>query len=243
MSIVNPNRLQRLSKEALWILLGQFLVAVGSLVGVRVLTEYLGPRAYGELGLALTIATLVTQVAMGGVSSGVSRFYSIATEKHDVQGYLRDSRQLMFSTIGGVAIVGGACLLWLLLSGNLQWFALASAALVFSIISGFNGTLSGVQNAARQRGVVAFHSALDTFLKVICAVLFVVLVGASGTSVLAGYLVSSVVIALSQVYFLKGILSNQRPNTQIRTPWKSKMWAYSWPIMLAGVFNWGPLCQ
>ena len=39
------------------------------------------------------------------------------------------------------------------------------AATVFALISGLNGVLSGLQNAARQREVVAWHRALEQWLR------------------------------------------------------------------------------
>ena len=85
------HRYYRLTKEGSWIVLGQITSVFGMLVLVRMLTEYLDPIQYGQLALGLTVAGLVNQVVMGGITNGIVRFYSIASEKHDLQGYLRDS--------------------------------------------------------------------------------------------------------------------------------------------------------
>ena len=62
---------------------------------VRVLTEQLDPTEYGELALGLTIAALVYQVVNGGINNGIGRFYSIAVEKDDLNGYLHASLRML----------------------------------------------------------------------------------------------------------------------------------------------------
>ncbi|MEK7323064.1 MAG: oligosaccharide flippase family protein, partial [Pseudomonadota bacterium] len=169
-SALDPNRLRRLAKEGGWIVIGQIATVLGALVLVRVLTEYLEPTQYGQLALGLTIAGLVNQVVMGGVTAGIGRFYSIAAEKNDLPGYLHASCRLMgYATVvtAAIAVVIMAGLLWL---GYSQWMGLAAVALVLSILSGYNASLSGIQNAARQRAIVAFHSGLDAWLKILLAV-------------------------------------------------------------------------
>ena len=74
-------------------------------------------------------------------------------------------------------------ILWLLDQPHLT--ALAGAALLFSLASTYNSTLSGVQNAARKRGIVAFHNGLDAWLKIVLAVALVIWVGRSSTVVLS----------------------------------------------------------
>ena len=75
------SRINRLAKEGSWVIIGQIIAILGSLVLVRVLTEYLKPVQYGQLVLGLTLGGLVNQVVMGGMSNGITRFYSIAAEK------------------------------------------------------------------------------------------------------------------------------------------------------------------
>ena len=89
------SRFQRLAVEGGWVVLGQIAAALGALALVRALTEYLEPAQYGQLALGLTVASLVNQVIMGGVTAGIGRFYSIAAEKNDLLGYMNASLQLM----------------------------------------------------------------------------------------------------------------------------------------------------
>jgi O-antigen/teichoic acid export membrane protein len=237
-STVSGKRYIRLAKEGSWIIIGQIASVLGSLVLVRVLTEHLDPTQYGQLALGLTVATLVNQVVMGGVTAGIGRFYSIAAEKQDLHGYLRDSSRLMgYATLAVLAIglVLMAGLLWL---GYSHWMGLATAALVFSVLSGFNGTLSGIQNAARQRAIAALHGGFDAWLKIFLALGAMFWLGASSTAVVLGYASASALLTMSQLFFLRPTILRQQTGRTRHPQFLRDMWAYSWPFSIWGVFSW-----
>lgn len=238
LAAIDPSRLRRLAKEGSWIVAGQIATVAGALVLVRVLTEYLGPEQYGELALGLTVAGLVNQVVMGGIGAGIGRFYSIAAEKQDLGGYLRATGLLLAYATGAVTAISLmliASLRWL---GYSQWIGLAVAVLVFALLSAYNSTLSGVQNAARQRAIVAFHGGLDAWLRILLALGVVLWLGASGTAVAIGYACSSLLITVSQVVFLRRSVPRQSPHARSRQRWIHQMWAYSLPFSTWGAFTW-----
>ena len=144
------TRFRRLAQEGSWIILGQIVSVLASLVLVRVLTEKLSPVEYGQLSLGLTVAGLVNQVVMGGITAGIGRFYSIAAEKQDLGGYLHATRRLMLYATMAVVVISMLVFIGLLWLGYSNWIALAASALFFSVFSAFNSILSGIQNAARQ---------------------------------------------------------------------------------------------
>ncbi len=66
---------RKLLKDGSWVLVGQVGAALGVLVGIRVLTEYVPPQIYGMVilylgAIALSLGSLVTPV-----SQAVIRFY------------------------------------------------------------------------------------------------------------------------------------------------------------------------
>ncbi len=232
------TRIKRLAKEGSWIVAGQIAAVAGALVLVRVLTEHLDPAQYGQLALGLTVAGLVNQVVMGGITAGIGRFYSIAAEKQDLGGYLHATRHLLaYATAAAVAIglILMASLYWL---GYSQWIGLAAAALVFSVLSGYNSTLSAIQNAARQRAIVAFHGGLDAWLKILLAVGVVLWLGTSSTAVVIGYACSSLLITVSQLIFLRRTIPQQQTRIPNRQQWMPQIWAYSLPFTTWGAFAW-----
>ena len=237
-SVIATPRFNRLAKEGSWIVAGQIAAVLGSLALVRVLTEHLEPAQYGQLALGLTVAGLINQVVMGGVKSGIGRFYSIAAEKNDLPDYLRASRRLMgyaTAAVVAIALVLMAGLLWL---GYSQWMGLAAAALVLSVLSGYNASLSGIQNAARQRAIVAFHGGLDAWLKILLAVGVMLWLGSSSTAVVMGYALSSLLVTGSQFLFLRRLIRPRGVKPKASANWGRQIWAYSWPFSTWGAFTW-----
>lgn len=232
------TRIKRLAREGSWIVAGQIAAAVGALVLVRVLTEHLDPAQYGQLALGLTVAGLVNAVVMGGVTNGIIRFYSIAAEKQDLGGYLHATRRLMLYATLVVVVISLlviASLLWL---GYSQWIALAAAALVFSVLSAYNGTLSGIQNAARQRVIVALHVSLDAWLRIGLALSVMFWLGNSSEAVVIGYACASLLVTFSQLVFLRRTIPAQKQQPTTDHQWMVQIWAYSLPFATWGILGW-----
>lgn len=232
------TRIKRLAKEGSWIVAGQIAAVAGALVLVRVLTEHLDPAQYGQLALGLTVAGLVNQVVMGGIIAGIGRFYSIAAEKSDLPGYLKASQGLMgYATlvVGGLAL---ALLVGLVWSGQGQWLGLAVAVLIFSVMSAYNSALSGIQNAARQRAIVALHGSLDAWLKIGLALCVMFWLGNSSAAVVIGYACSSILVTFSQLVFLRRTIPAQQQKSTTDHQWMGQLWVYSLPFSTWGIFTW-----
>lgn len=231
-------RFQRLAKEGGWIVAGQIAAVLGALVLVRVLTEYLEPAQYGQLALGLTVAGLVNQVVTGGVTNGIGRFYSIAVERNDLAGYMHASHRLMVYATAVVVIIALVVMVGLLWLGYSQWMGLAAAALVLSVLSGYNSSFGVIQNAARQRAIGAFHGGLDAWLKILLAVGVMLWLGRTSTAVVLGYALSSLLVTGSQLLFMRQLIPPQGEKPQYVTNWGHQIWAYSLPFSSWGIFTW-----
>lgn len=199
-NIIRSERIRRLSKEGFWVVLGQVMAMVGSLVSVRMLTELLDPASYGELALGMTLSTLVNQTVLGPLSNGVTRFYAPAQEKGNLGGYLYAVRRLVFSATGVIVLMILLTAAGLLIAGRTEWIAIAIAALVFAILSGYNSILSGIQNAARQRSIVALHQGIESWTRFLVAVALLSWLGATSTVAMVGY-ATSLILVLGSQYF------------------------------------------
>jgi len=238
MAIIDYLRFRRLALEGFWILSGQVAAVIGALVLVRVLTEYLEPEQYGQLTLGLTIAGLVNQVVMGGVTAGISRFYSIAAEKNELPEYLNASQRLMGYAIISVGILVFTTVVGLLWFGESEWIVLVVAALTLSVLNGCSSALGGIHNAARQRAVVALHGGVEPWLRILLAVGMMLWLGSSSTAVILGYALSSLIVTGSQLLFLQKLIRPEGAITHMSRDWGQKIWAYSWPFSVFGVFTW-----
>jgi O-antigen/teichoic acid export membrane protein len=237
-SVLRNKRYTRLVKEGGWLVSGQIAAVFGSLALVRVLTERLQPSEYGHLALSLTVAGLINQVVMGGVTNGISRFYSIASEKGDLGGYLKTAGWIMVCS-SAIAIALGIGILFLLFRMGLsEWQGLVVGVLVFSLLNGLNSALSGMQNAARQRAIVALHRGMDAWLKILLAVIAMHFLGSLAIAVIIGYAISSLLMTVSQSLFLRRVLSNKGLTERSGERWSGRILSYSLPFSLWGVFTW-----
>ena len=227
-------------KEFSWVLLSPIISITGSLVLVRLLTEHLNPSEYGLLALGMTITQLINQVVMGGLVNGISRYYSVAVEYNDVKNYIKAIRKLVFIAAMVVMSIGVIIVVVLIYLELKEWFWLAIAALLFSIVSGYNSALNGIQSAARQRSVVTLHSALDSFLKIGMMFLAFNYIGVSSASVVIAYMASMLIVCVSQSFFIKKIINKEQESIKINkiNNWEEKIWAFGVPFTSWGIFTW-----
>lgn len=232
------TRIKRLAKEGSWIVAGQIAAVVGALVLVRVLTEHLDPAQYGQLALALTLGTLIGQVAFSGAMPGIMRYYTMAVEKNEVHEYFSATIRMMGY---GSIVALGLCtvvLLGLPSFGKSDLLGLTGLTILLSILMNYNTTLSMIQNAARQRGVVAFHSSLDAWLKVFFVAILLTWVSNSAKVVVVGYLASLLLVLGSQAIFFRQLIPEQATGADKPNPWTAQIWQYSKPFVFFNVFTW-----
>ena len=232
------SRFKRLAKEGSWIIAGQIAVVAASLVMVRVLTEYLDPTQYGQLALALTLGTLIGQVSFSGAMPGIMRYYPNAVEKGEASEYLHASLRMMGYGILAALVLSGLLLLGLPLFGKADMLVLVSLTIIFTVIGNYNTALSMIQNAARQRKVVAIHSSADAWMRVILASGFLVWLGSSAQMVVVAYIVSLIGILLSQAMFMRRLIPHKIINEATSNLWSSQIWLYSKPFVYFNAFTW-----
>jgi O-antigen/teichoic acid export membrane protein len=240
-------RFQRLGRELIWISLGQGLAVLGALVGVRLLTSVLTPDIYGQLALAMTLALLVNQVLLGPLSGAALRFYAPAHEKGELSAFLAALRRLLTNASGLVLLTASIISVALLLAGQISLFWLAVATFSFALLSGLNSILDSLQNAARQRSIVAWHQALVSWGRYLLATGMVLLVGATSTVAMTGYALATFLVLLSQLWFFWRMV---RPTTGISVSttaspqrWRTQIFTYGWPFAAWGIFSWAQLAS
>jgi O-antigen/teichoic acid export membrane protein len=233
-------RLQRLAKEGFWIVLGQVVAVMGSIIGVKILTEMLDPTAYGELALVMILNTTISQTIFSPLSAGVLRFYAAAVENKELGSYLKTVlRGLILVTVGLVIVSILLGIPGLLILNKLKWIGILGIALLLSIASGWNTVLSNIQHGARQRSIVAFHQALDPWARLMIACVIMTWFGHTSFIALTGYLLGVVLVLTSQYMFFRGVVSNQLAPSigSDGTNWYQNIWSFSWPFTVWGLFT------
>jgi len=232
------SKFSRIVGEAFWVLAGQVLAALGGVVGVRFLTEALEPSKYGELSLGMTFAMFAMQI-LGPIGGASLRFFAIANEKNQKEAFLQALifllKRVTFLLLSFMAFV----LVGLSLSGQEHFLPLVSAAFIFALFSVYNYSLNGIQNAARQRRVVAWHQALFQWLRFLSAIMLIYLLGGSSGTAMTGFALALLVVLISQFMFLKHrIVGNPfAKRAEELDYWVKQMWTYAWPFMTWGMFT------
>ncbi|MEJ5309064.1 MAG: oligosaccharide flippase family protein [Anaerolineae bacterium] len=242
---LTSKQYQQLGHEFFWIGLGQALATLGSLVGVRLLTGALSPEVYGELALGLTLATLLNQVLLGPLSGAALRFFAPAREANELGAFLTGLRRLLSKATGivGLAAVVAALALWL--AGQIHWLGLGATALGYALLSGYNATLNSLQNAARQRTIVAWHQALYAWAYPLTAMGLVRWLGVSSATAMLGYMSSMALVIISQLWFFRRVTwpvaETARGGSGGRNAWEARLFTYAWPFATWGIFTWAQM--
>jgi O-antigen/teichoic acid export membrane protein len=248
MGDISPARVKRLAKEFFWVGAGQIMAVIGGLVGIRLLTDALSPARFGELALGMTVATLTQQVVLGPAAGAILRFFAPANEAKQLGAYLKSSRRLLVQ--GTVLLFVMAVLSGLALGvlGRTHWLALLLGAFLFSLLSGYCSALDGMQNAARQRAVVAWHQGMGQWLRFSLALALIAALGALSSAAMLGYAIASALVLGSQIILFRrkilAMLPAQRAASEVDAVyWTEQMRVYAWPFAAWGIFTWAQMAS
>src|ERR1051325_3868276 len=176
--------------DGLWVSVGQFVSAIGALVGVRLLTEFIDPEVFGGVSLFLGVILLGTNLACAPLFQAVLRFYpDLAVEGR--LPILRETVRRMLSNVMLflVLTLGVAAGIHSFIEHRLMWIYLPVAILLFVEI--LRGLDINFLSAARRHRPFAIWTGLDSLARPFGAILAVLLWDASPSAVLIGYAVAS----------------------------------------------------
>lgn len=178
---------RRLAREAVWIGGGQILVALGRLVGVRLLTELLGKESFGWAGLLLAAQALAVGFVCNPLLQAVLWMFPQARAEGRISSLRRVSEGMLrptAATLAVVAIVVGAAWTW---SGRTQPGLAAFVAIAALLVVDLTRTYeSGFLNASRQQVPFAAWNVADAWARPLVAAGLVALLGASASWAIAG---------------------------------------------------------
>jgi O-antigen/teichoic acid export membrane protein len=242
-----PDRFRRVGREIFWVAAGQAIAILGALVGVRLLTGLLPPNVYGDLALGMTLATLVNQIVMGPIANAASRFFSPAREANELASFLTALRRLLVKGTVVVLLLAGSISLVLLLKGQFDWLWLGVAAFSCALLSGYNSALDSIQNAARQRPIVAWHQALSSWGRFLAAAGLVLWLGPTSAVAMLGYVLATLLVLLSQfLLFRRTLRATENIRGEEVLPhqcWDTQMFTYAWPFATWGILTWAQMAS
>lgn len=233
--------LLRFRGEIVWVFIGQLILFSGWFIGVKALTNLMGPERYGQLALGLTISGTLNMCVYGPIGHSVLRFYSIYSERNSLNEYFYFLKKVhKYAALVTLCLIGLTGIIINLIFGS-QWALLIVVALFFGIVSGFNTTFLSLQMALRKRKIVSLHQGLDAWLRPALAVALISLFSNIGYIALLGFMFGATLVTLSQIYFSLRI--EEIKNNMGFTPNKERIRAvtqefsrFSAPLVLLAVF-------
>ena len=223
--------------SAVWIIGGTALTALGTLVGVRVLTQFLTPAVYGVVSLALGMSALAISLVSTPLTQAAIHYYPSVTAQGSARDLLASLQRCFLKMapwlLGAVLIGGAAFVGWG--GGSLLLVVLLVLMLACDCWRSANVSLL---NAARRNRHYALWVTADTWARPLVAAAAVLLVGRTPEIVLGAYVVTAaILIAL----FSRNIWPTE-PGT-VTGPEASKqldarMWTYAVPLIPMGIIGW-----
>jgi O-antigen/teichoic acid export membrane protein len=224
-------------RDIFWVGAGTGAAALGTLVGVRVLTQYVSPANYGVISLALGMSTLVSNLVSAPLTQAAIHYYPLYSSDAGIFA-LRDALVRCFRK----------CLPWILVAAVLGgiWYsgfggghALTVVLLLLLFAAECVRTVNlSMLNAARKHRQYNIWAAIDAWLRPLVATAVVLTVGSSADAVLASYvLVAFALVAVfSRGTWPKGV-ARERETAQAQRL-DLTLWAYAMPLIPLGLLGW-----
>jgi len=231
---------QRLLREGAWVAAGQILSAIGALVSIRIMTELLAPREFGQLTLLLGVAALALGLSANPSLQAIMRYYPDWSNADNI-GTLRRVGARMIARFVGVAAIllaGGWLAAGHLIGG--AWFTglLIASVLIIDSVRSFELTLL---NAARRQRDAAMIYTADAWSRPLMAIAAVFVFGPNANAALAGYILGSGLVVATAVLTI-------RPEKIGREAWASRgeqhrelartISRYALPLAPLAIFGW-----
>ena len=121
---------------------------------------------------------------------------------------------------------------------RIGWIAMATAALLFALLTGCTSILGSIQNATRQRSISALHQGLEPWARFLVAASVLAWIGPTSTMGMIGYAVGAIPVLGSQYLFFRRRLIADATGAEKEQNWKEQIWTYSWPLSIFGIFTW-----
>ena len=233
--------MRRQLAEAGWVIGGQAGLALGTVVGVRILTQYLAPDAYGVVSLSTGMSVLAISLVATPLTQAAIHFYPAIAANGSARELLQSVLRCFQTTAPWVVIAtlvaGGLYVGW----GQGSALLVVLLALLLASDCWRSANLS-LLNAARRQRVYALWLAADAWSRPLAATAAVLLMGQSPVAVLAAYVLVSAVLV---VVFSRGLWPEGQASAPAGTDdaqrareLDARVWSYALPLLPLGLIAW-----
>jgi len=228
---------KKLIKDSVWVAFGQMFSAIGTLVGIRLLTEFVPPDVFGSITLLLATANLALGTLFTPIMQAALKYYP---------QYKLDNKQKSFRCTAFNLLVKRLLLLILLLAcvwpilENYQLVQLENFILliVLFILDGTRTFETVLLNASRRQQAYAFISLAESWARPMLAIVMIYQYGANVQSVLLGYISVSALVILFFYLLVTPEGQTQQKKTAIDYNLKRDIIRYSFPLLPLATVGW-----
>jgi O-antigen/teichoic acid export membrane protein len=228
-----------LLREGMWIFLGQIFSTLGTLVGVRLITEKVVPEIYGQVSLLIGIVTFGRNIFCQPFCQAALRFYpdqNSVMEKKILRSVV--SKLLLYSSTLLIIVVLIAGFLYGIYRRQSSYAIILLCALLG--IDTWRILDTNFITAARNQKAYSIWGTLDSWGRPLSACVMVLLLGTSTNAMLLGYALASGTILLI-FNLLPGVVPKigiwhgpSRKTAQLR----KEIITYALPLMPIALLAW-----
>ena len=229
---------KRVITEGLWVSFGQGMAAFGTLIGIRLLTEFLSPEIFGAVSLLVGVGALVLGICCTPWMQAALRFYPESATTGQVHLLRRVvTKGMRNSVVFGIATLVVIGEFYSATFGESFAAPLLLAGLVLvDIVRTVETTFF---NAARRQKPYALWTAAEAWMRPLLALVAVLMFGVATDSVLVGYLAASLVLL---IVMLKGAeregMGGQHSAANFNNEMRQSIWMYAIPLVPLAIIGW-----
>lgn len=237
MTLLSTAR-RRVLHEAGWVFVGQTVAALGTLAGIRLVTEAVAPSVYGSVALTTGAVTLASSLAASPLMQAVLRFYPEYANAHKAASLRRATLQaLRKPTIWALVVLLAVISGWSWRTDESLALGLLCALLLLVEIA--RSVELTFLNAARRQRMMALLVVVDAWLRPLAAVAMVWLTGTHTSAVLLGYIIAAgvpLVVFLTLTRDRRG--TNAVDSSNNDHVGKERLKAYAMPLIPLPLVGW-----
>lgn len=235
------EKIRVLKSEAIWVLMGQIGLALGVILGVKILTHVLTPSEFGRLNLANTISLFVGTNLFGPLGQGLMRYWSISFEKGEINQFIHLSKRYIGLLVGIVFIANFVFSGGIFYGFGLKWGIILFIAVGVGIVMGWMQIRILVLMAARKRKLAAIINFCVAILKPLIGALLAVVIVRDAASVVSGYFLAIILVIGCTEYYYRQMISHGGETAldrHVNHRLGRDILAFSWPFFVWGIFGW-----
>jgi O-antigen/teichoic acid export membrane protein len=223
--------------EACWVVGGQGVTAVGTLVGVRILTQFLTPGSYGVVSLATGLSALAISLVAAPITQAAIHFYPRIVADGSASELLSSVLRCYRTMIPWVVLAAVVGAIGYVVFGHGEPVLVVLLGLLFASDCWRSANLS-LLNAARRQKRYGLWMAADAWSRPLAASVVVLLIGQSPVVVLGSYVVVSACLLAAFSYRLWPRQATQTQDADRTRALDQRMWSYALPLVPLGVISW-----